>query len=156
MVGPKCFFWDELGSREPDMEVNSLYSSFTVPVPVPTAPASALAGAIDTVLPQGSQSVAPIAASASSGAADGRNPSGGQPQQPPANAPGQTPTVGQFTRDSQTNSLVFVEIDPETQAVILQFPDEQLLKLRSYVSAIQLREEAAQQSIPGAFVTKTT
>jgi len=137
------------------MEVNSLYSSFAVTPPVSNAPASALANSVDTLLPQGSQSVAPVASTASGNAADGQSTLPDQAQQGQVDIPGQTPSVAKFTRDSATNTLVFVEINPQTQAVIVQFPDEQLLKLRSYVAEMQRREEAAQQSIPGTHVTKT-
>jgi len=137
------------------MEVNSLYTSFSVAPVVPTAAPSALANAVDTILPPGSQSVAPVGATSSSGATDQQQTSNGQSQGAPADPAGQTPVVAKFTRDAATNALVFMEIDAQTQAVIVQFPDEQLLKLRSYVAEMQRRDAAAQKSIPGANLTKT-
>ena len=138
------------------MEVSSLYRNFAVTPAVLTAPPSAVADSADTLLPQGSQSVAPVAASSSLDATDNGSNAGGQSQSSPSAIPGQTPTVARFTRDASTNALVFMEIDPQTQSVIVQFPDEQSLKVRSYLAEMQRREEAAQQSIPGSHVTKTT
>ncbi len=141
---------------EPDMELTSLYRNFVVTPAVLTAPASAVADSVDTLLPQGSQSVAPVAASSSLDQTENGSTAGGQPHSPTPGLPGQTPTVAVFTRDTATNALVFMEINPQTQAVIVQFPDERSLKLRSYLAEMQRRAEAAQQSSPGSHVAKTT
>jgi type II secretory pathway component GspD/PulD (secretin) len=135
------------------MEVSSLYSSFTVSQPVISAPPSAVANSVDTVLPQGSQSVAPVGAGEATGGTG--NGASGLPQPALPDQPGQAPTIAKFTRDPSTNALVFMAIDPQTQAVVMQFPDEQLLKLKSFIAEMQRREQAAHQSTPGAMITKT-
>jgi hypothetical protein len=99
--------------------------------------------------------VAPVGATSASGATDNGSNAGGQSSSPSAEIPGQPSTVAKFTRDASTNTLIFMEIDPQTEAVVVQFPDEQSLKLKSYLAEMQRREEATQQSSPGSTVTKT-
>jgi hypothetical protein len=134
------------------MEVSSLSRGYTAIQPVVTAPVSATANSVDTLLPQGSHSVAPIGAS-SDGPATGGGSGGGQAQ---SSVPGQSSTVAVFTRDASTNTLVFMEVDPQTEAVIVQFPDEHSLKVKSYLVEVQRREEAAQKSSPGSNIAKTS
>jgi type II secretory pathway component GspD/PulD (secretin) len=138
------------------MEVSSLYSNFAVTPSAPAAQASAISGSIGTILPQGSQSVAPVAAGSATASTTGRATPSNPPQSKPTDGSGQPATVAQFTRDSSSNALVFVEIDAQTQAVIVQIPDEQILKLRTYIAEMQRREEVAQQITPGSRVAKTT
>jgi hypothetical protein len=134
------------------MEVSSLSRGYVVTPPVVTAPVSATANSVDTVLPQGSQSVAPVGAS-SDGPSTDSGSGGGQSQ---SSIPGQSSSVAVFTRDASTNTLVFMEIDPQTEAVIVQFPDEHSLKVKSYLAEVQRRDDAAQKSSPGAHIVKTS
>jgi hypothetical protein len=137
------------------MEVNSLYRSFVVAPTVLSAPVSAVTDSVDTLLPQGSQSVAPVGAVSTAGATDNGSGAGGQSQASSSDTPGQSQTVAKFTRDAATNTLVFMEVDPQTQAVVVQFPDEQSLKLKSYLAEVQRHEESTQKSSPGSGITKT-
>ncbi len=138
------------------MEVGSGYTTFPVTVAVPVAPQSALTGSVDTLLPQGSQSVAPIGASASAGQTEQQPTGNGAPSGSVPDSSTAATTVAKFTRDPSTNSLVFMEIDPQTEQVVLQFPDEQALKLKSYLAEIQRRENAFQRATPGTLLAKTT
>ncbi|MFX8856426.1 hypothetical protein ABTM81_19485, partial [Acinetobacter baumannii] len=77
----------------------------------------------------------------------------GGASQPP---PDQTLRVTRFTRDTATNTLVFMEVNPKSDTVISQFPEEQVLKLKSYLAEVQRHEDAERKSIPGQVVAKVT
>jgi hypothetical protein len=116
-------------------------------------PASASAGAVGTELQLGSQSVAPVAAGERAATTDtATDGQGGSAQ----STQGQSGTVAQFTRDASTNTLVFMEVDPKTETVVMQFPEEQILKLKSYLAEVARHEDAERKSVPGQIVAKVT
>lgn len=135
------------------MEVNVLYRGLSILPVAPGVSASATADAVATELVPGSHSVAPVGASDGTAASDDGS---GQRQDPSHLHAEPPPRVTKFSRDTSTNALVFMEIDPRTQDVIVQFPDEQLLKLKSYLAEMQRHEVAAHQSSPGQVVAKVT
>ena len=141
------------------MEVSSLYRVISVPPPTPRATPAATADSVDTFLPQATQSVAPVARTEPTSAPLSDPPEAPKPrvgQDAAAGLSGQSNgTSAGFDRDSSTGTMVFKEVESGTGTVVMQFPDEQLLKLRSYLAEMTRREEASKQSAPGTHMTKT-
>ena len=137
------------------MEVTSLYRSFTVVAPTPRVAPAAATDAVDTILPQASRSVAPVAPADAS--ASGDQSTRGQGNPPPAQpAPATTDkTQVLFQRDASTETMVFMELDKNSNTVVMQYPDEQLLKLKSYLAEMARREGASRQQEPGTRLEMT-
>ncbi|MDR3375372.1 MAG: flagellar protein FlaG [Ancalomicrobiaceae bacterium] len=132
------------------MDVSALYRSFTVSPVQPTYVAAPVADAVDTILPQSSQSVGAAGSSASNGSATeeaktGQSAAGDTTSEAP-------PLKARFERDASSNTIVFQEIDSRSEQVILQVPDEQLLKLRNYIAEMKRREEMSRQPRSGTLV----
>ena len=132
------------------MDVSALYRSFTVSPVQPTYVASPMADAVDTILPQSSQSVGAAGSPASNGwSTDEAKTGQSTPGEPTNEAP---PLKGRFERDSSSNTIVFQEIDSRTEQVILQVPDEQLLRLRNYIAEMKRREAMSAHPQSGTLV----
>lgn len=133
------------------MDVGSFYRSVTA---APGIAASVASDAVSTDLAPGSQSVAPVSPGDTGNKT--RNPTEGQGGAATRQTPDQVPRVTRFTRDPTTNTLVFMEVNPRSDTVIAQFPEEQVLKLKSYLAEVQRHEDADRKSSPGQVVAKVT
>lgn len=132
------------------VDVASFYRGVTT---APGVAASVAVDAVGTDLTPGSQSVAAVTpGDTGNSTRNSTEGQGGASQQPPE----QTQRVTRFTRDSATNTLVFMEVNPKSDTVISQFPEEQVLKLKSYLAEVQRHEEAERKSMPGQMVAKVT
>ena len=138
------------------MDVSSLYRVISVAPVTPRAVPVATADSVDTMLPQATQSVAPVAPGEAVGST-GAETHGNGGQGGGAAHPGGTgeKVVSGFDRDTSTGAMVFKAVDSSSGTVIVQFPDEQLLKLRSYLAEMARREGASKQSQPGSHLEKT-
>ncbi|MDR3488367.1 MAG: flagellar protein FlaG [Bradyrhizobium sp.] len=125
------------------MDVSALYRNFTVSPVQPVSAVSPVAGAVDTILPQSSQSVGAAGSSASSGSSTDEAKSGPLTGDSAGSEP--TSLKGRFSRDSATSTMVFQAIDSRTEQVVLQVPDEQLLKLRTFIAEMKRREVLSRQ-----------
>lgn len=130
------------------MDVGSIYRGVTN---LPGVAASSAVDAVSTDLTPGSQSVAPVVpgdtGNSTRSSTDGQGGSSPQSTEPNQN-------VARFTRDPATNTLVFMEVDPRSETVIVQFPEEQVLKLKSYLAEVQRHEDAERKSSPGQVIEK--
>jgi hypothetical protein len=132
------------------VDVGSFYRGVTA---APGVAASVAVDAVSTDLTPGSQSVAAVTPGDTGNTTRNSSEGQGGASQPP---PDQTLRVTRFTRDTATNTLVFMEVNPKSDTVISQFPEEQVLKLKSYLAEVQRHEDAERKSIPGQVVAKVT
>ncbi len=132
------------------MDVASFYRGVTA---APGVAASIAVDAVTTDLTPGSQSVAPVIPGDTGNTTRNSTEGQGGPQH---QATEQTPRVTRIARDTATNTLVFMEVNPTSDTVIAQFPEEQVLKLKSYLAEVQRHEEAERKSSPGQVVAKVT
>ena len=78
--------------------------------------------------------IRPVAAPAQAGASDSRvlDPAVSLDLRPEAEAKPTEPERRAYVRDADTQSLVFRVTDPKTGDVVMQIPDEVILKARAY------------------------
>lgn len=132
------------------MDVGSFYRGVTA---APGVAASVAVDAVSTDLTPGSQSVAAVApGDTGNSTRNSTEGQGGTSHQPPD----QVQKVARFTRDPATNTLVFMEVNPKSETVISQFPEEQVLKLKSYLAEVQRHEDAERKTSPGQVIAKVT
>lgn len=131
------------------MDVSVQYSSFSGdlirPVIVPAQPT----GAAETIVPQSIQSGAAAGSAVSPApSSEGADLGLGTGQQGTAKhaTAAVAPLIGQYQRDITTDAMVYQEIDGLSKQVVLQVPDEHLLKLRNYVAELKRREDVSRHS----------
>lgn len=123
------------------METSATFRSYSVLPIIARAPQSPVASSVATVLPQTTQSVAPsVDAHASKSRSDQRG--FGSPK-----STSNSEMKRSIERDTPTGTLVYKVINPRSDEVVVQVPEERVLRLRAYFAEMAERSQPTGQRV---------
>ncbi len=64
------------------------------------------------------------------------------------------PETRGYVREAESNALVYQVVDPQTGDVVIQIPDEVVIKARAYAREVAASQAANQAAVPGSAIEK--